>query len=193
MKIILLTISITSLIFTISCLDEYVPPRISLDSPEDTLRTFVYAFNHFNEPDAIKILASTLSDDFHFYFDPKDIGKEKNGYIIPESWNKDEFLSACQNMFNDAYSIHLDIPQLETGLKGQYKSNGDEFSCETDINFLLYVNQSQGYQAVGPVNWQFRKCDDGKWRIYAIYDHTSPEIFSIECTSYGVILAYFHE
>jgi hypothetical protein len=187
-KSILFTISILTLFLSISCLEEYVPPTISLDSPEDTLRTFVYAFNHHYEPDAIKILASTLTDDFTFYFDPKDAGIKMDGYIIPDSWNKDEFLTACLNMFNNAYSINLDIPQLETGLKGQYNSNGNEFYCETDINFLLYVSQSQGYQAVGPVDWRFRKCDDGKWRIYAIYDHTSPELFTIVNASWGEIL-----
>jgi len=190
-KSISFTISILTLILLTSCLEEYSPPPLSLDSPEDTLRTFVYAFNHSNEPDAIKILSSTLTDDFHFYFDPKDIGKENDGYIIPESWNRDEFLNACQNMFNSAYSIHLDIPALVTGLIGDYSSNGNEFYCETDINFLLYVNAYQGYQVVGPVYWQFRKCDDGKWRIYAIYDHTAPKIFSNETASWGVILYMF--
>jgi len=194
MRIILIILSTIIVLSLITCSENNNQPRDPLGSPTDTLITFVNAHNNFKDSQALKDLDSTLTDDMIFYFDPHDVGKmTSKGYLIPDSWSRDEFLDACQNMFNNAYSINLDIPQLETGLKGQYNSNGDEFFCETDINFLLYVDQTHGYQAVGPVDWKFKKGADNKWRISEIHDKTSPYILSIAGTSYGVILALFND
>ena len=161
MKIAICITVFSTLIF-ISCVNE-TEDTLSLESPTATLRTFVEAHNSSD----LKLMATTLTDDFHFYFAPDDIGKEvhKDGYIIPTSFNRDEFLQAYQNLFNSVYSIELIIPELEGGL-GEPTHN--KFTCETTFKLNIMVNSNYGYQNNGCVEWLFELCGDGLWRISVI-------------------------
>jgi len=188
--IILTTITIIFCIFIYCSEDETNEPNLT--SPTETLREFMNAHNNYKEPLAYSFLEQTINSDFTFYFDPKDVGKwTSKGYQIPESWGRDEFLQVCKNMFDKAYSISFTIAGLDEGLG---EPQGNEFTAnDVQINILLYIDQTRGYQAIGTVDWKFKKDSDNKWRISEIHDHTSPGIFSNVSTPYGYILALFHE
>jgi hypothetical protein len=177
--------------FILSC-GENENNEPNLTSPTETLREFMNAHNHYQEPLAYSYLKQTVNSDFTFYFDPKDISKKTpNGYLIPDHWGRDEFLQVCKNMFDKAYSISFAIAGLDEGLG---EPQGDEFTAnDVQINIILYIDQSHGYQAIGQVDWKFNKDSDNKWRISEIHDKTSPEILSINSASYGFMLALFHE
>jgi hypothetical protein len=129
------------------------------------------------------------SDDYIFYFDPLDIGKDNgHGYIIPDSWDYNQDWQATQNMFNGAYSISFTIANLgyngdekdKDSFYNTYQPNWKNNNTECDIsgvqiNLLLYVDQIHGYQAIGPCDFSFKLCDDSKWRMTVWRDKTSPQ------------------
>ena len=173
------------------CTEDNIDNGESPTTPKDTLTLFVEAHNHHDHIDAYDKLEMTIAEGFTFYFDPKDVGKEVpgTGYIIPTSWERGEFLNACRHMFNNVYSIALNIPGIEN-MPDEY--TGDEYIYDDcNISLLVMVSSNFGYLANGPVDIHFRKGDDDKWRIWVIKDKTAAGILT-ESASYGTILAQFH-
>ncbi|MEE9455982.1 MAG: hypothetical protein V3W11_02385, partial [bacterium] len=80
------------------------PEPPGAESPAEALEAVALSFNERD----IKVLASALSENLIFYFDPRDVGQRLPGkpeYRIPASWSYDEFRPAAKNVFDDAYSI----------------------------------------------------------------------------------------
>jgi len=170
------------------------PPYVYLKDQTDPyycLWNLQVTYNKHDVIDMIKNYKNILAgDNYHFYFDPKDIGKHPPGredYIIPDSWGFNEDWQSTQNMFNNAYSILLTMPNL-----GQYGDDKDkdafynqknpQFNTEhtectvndVDINLLVYVNNSQGYQAIGKCDFRFKfNINDNKWYMTEWHDHTA--------------------
>jgi len=169
------------LIFLLITCSEGNTPKNQLSSPIDTFITFIDAHNNCKEPSAVNKIDSTLSDDLIFVFNLDDFRNGANdGYMTPDSWNRDEFFTLTELMFNNAYSVSLSISGYENG---NYSANHTEYNCETDFNLLVYDDVSYGYQATGTVNWRLKLCSDSNWRISQIYDNTSPDTLSLEITN----------
>lgn len=165
--------------------------ELSLDNPINTLRTFVGIHNHHNNPDAVSDLNKTLADDLIFHFYPSDVGKKaKDGYIVPESWDKYEFFTLAGNMLKNAYSINLSVSGYENG---SYNQSNTSYLCITDFDLSVYVSSSDNYEAKGQVEWILDLCDDGKWRISTICDYTTPhtQSYNIKYLSWHDILLLF--
>ncbi|HUV85772.1 MAG TPA: hypothetical protein VMX79_01525, partial [bacterium] len=93
------------------------PDRLEPTSPACVLKNVEIAFNRGD----VNLLKAMLSEDFVFYFDPRDVGKNPPGstYIIPESWSYTEFWQVLNKMFRQAYSISLSIPTGRVGTPGE--------------------------------------------------------------------------
>ena len=165
--------------------------KITLESPIDTMRLFVEIHNRYNDPYTIDDLNITLSDYLIFYPEPDDIGKKiPDGYIIPNSWDKNEFLKLTDSMLKNAYSINLSVSGYENG---SYNQSNTSYLCITDFDLSVYVSSSDNYEAKGQVEWILDLCDDGKWRISTICDYTTPhtQSYNIKYLSWHDILLLF--
>ncbi len=197
-----LLLSITLLaLFILNCGDDEVdtPYHYSFKTPTDTLLTFRDAINFRDVDDAYYRLEETIHSEFTFHFDPKDVGEEVpgTGYIIPESWNRGEFLKACDSMLLNAYSIDIKFPDLDDGLGDP--GNDDSYTVEgLRIYCIAMLSSYYGCLAEGTVDIGFIR-DGSSWRITTIEDHTglyegvvsSERLMVIWNTTLGVILALF--
>jgi hypothetical protein len=140
----------------------------------------------FNDLDA-ELLERLLDTDFTFHFDEDDVGKDVGGYIIPESWDKEDFLAACARMFSEAYSVDLTV---STANVGDPSEGAAEFTAENvPIDLLVMVDPQNGFQANGFCDFAFvndGSSDADNWIIIGWRDYTSDELYSI-----GSILAWF--
>ena len=171
------------------------PEPTGAESPAEALEAVELSFNER----AIKILASALSEDFVFYFDPRDVGSNPPGsqYRIPESWSYTEFWQALNNMFRQAYSINLAIP---TGRVGSPGENETTYKAEKiPISLLVMITELSGYIADGGYcNYEFERYEaSGKkyWRLTGWWDRTSPyydDNLGAMPQSLGRILAMYH-
>jgi hypothetical protein len=154
-------------------------------SPTETLSNLVYAYNHNLFATAHQTYRNCLLDDYLFHFRAEDVGKEVDGYTIPETWSVGTDSLATYHLFDDVSSISLDIPQSETGLG---EPSGDSFLVsDVSFNLTVYANQSTVYAASGAVDIEFRQDADGDWLIYQLWDKsTSP-------TSWGWIKAKYYQ
>ena len=161
--------------------------------PVHVLKNVTIAF----ETSHRKILTASLCDDFAFYFCPEDVGATVNGYVIPESWTRDEFYVAAANMFAEAYDIDISISYYGIGSPGPGET---EFLAEdVRFGFMLYVERRTGYETFGGYcDFAFRgnAPGDGKtyWRISRWWDRTyvEPPGDQFEETTLGRILAMYH-
>ncbi len=171
------------------------PEPTGAESPAEALEAVALSFNQRD----IKVLASALSENFVFYFDPHDVGQRPPGrqYIIPESWSRDEFLQAAKKMSDKAYSINLAIP---TGRVGAPAENETTYKAEEiSISLVVMITYLEGYIADGGYcDFEFERYESagGKkyWRLTAWWDRTSQgydEYPGIAPTSLGRILSLF--
>jgi hypothetical protein len=171
------------------------PEPTGAESPVEVLETVEKSFN---ERDT-KLLVSSLSENFVFYFDPDDVGQNPPGseYIIPESWNRTEFWTAVENMFTKAYSISLTIPTGNVGTPGE-----NETTYRADIisiSLLVMVDELNGYIAdTGYCNYEFESytSEAGKkcWGLTGWWDRTAIPAdarLGLKPSSVGRILATF--
>ncbi len=171
------------------------PERLEPTSPVNVLKNVELAFNHRD----VDLLKAMLSTNFVFYFDPRDVGQSPPGshYIIPESWTRDEFLAAVNNMFRKAYSINLAIPTGGVGTPGE-----NETTYRADnipLSILVMVDELNGFIADrGYCNFEFERyySPAGKkyWRVTKWWDRTSEgydEHPGVSPSSLGRILALF--
>jgi hypothetical protein len=189
---------VVALVAALACEDRVhaptpTPEPTGAESPAEALEAVELSFNER----AIKVLASALSEDFVFYFDPRDVGSNPPGsqYRIPESWSYTEFWQALNNMFRQAYSINLAIP---TGRVGSPGENETTYKAENvRISLLVMIDSLNGFIADGGYcNFAFERYDaaSGKkyWRLTGWWDRSS-EFFdaypALTPTSVGKILA----
>ncbi|UCE26436.1 MAG: hypothetical protein JSW52_08780 [Candidatus Coatesbacteria bacterium] len=149
----------------------------------------------FRDRDA-ELLDGLLDTDFTFHFDENDIGKDVGGYTIPESWDKENFLAACEKMFDDAYSIDLTV---STENVGEPDDGATAFTAENvPVNLLVMVDATNGYLAAGFCDFVFVNDDSAgydDWSISDWWDKTAGG-GTLSITGYeslGVILANFYE
>jgi hypothetical protein len=171
------------------------PEPPGAESPAKALRAVALAFNQRD----IKVLASALSENFAFYFDPRDVGQSPPGseYRIPESWSYTEFWPAAKNVFDDAYSINMSIPTGHVGTPGE---NETRYKAEEiGLSLLVMVDELDGFIAdKGYCNFEFERYEGagGKkyWRLTKWWDRTSQgydEYPGVAPTSLGRLLALF--
>ena len=145
-----------------------------------------------------KILKASLCDDFVFYFCPEDVGANVNGYIIPESWTRDEFYAAAANMFAKAYQLDMGISYYGIGTPGPGET--EFLAGDVPLSFRVYVDARNGYRTYdGYCDFAFRGYapGDGKtyWGISRWWDRTYVEPsgdYEFEETTLGRILATYH-
>lgn len=180
------------------CFEDVPPPRgdrVEATTPAPVLTNVAASFNQRD----INLLKAMLSENFVFYFDPRDVGQTAPGgkYIIPESWSYTEFWQAVNNMFTTAYSIDVKIPTHRVGTPSE-----NETTYRADnipISLLVMVDEMYGYLSDhGYCNFEFEKYEAASgnkyWRLIGWWDRTSAyldESTSVVPPSVGMILAYF--
>ncbi|HUU57099.1 MAG TPA: hypothetical protein VMW93_07145 [bacterium] len=170
--------ALAALLFT-GCL--FSPPEIEdpeappvMNSPANVLKTIEIAYNQRN----IRYYKSALSENFVFYFDPRDVGQTPpvGTYIIPETWSYTDDWRATDRMFQKAYDISLTIPTARVGTPEPddniYKANN------ISIKLLVMVEELNGYIAdMGYCNFEFEKykneANEDRWRLRKWWDNTS--------------------
>jgi hypothetical protein len=188
-------------VLSLACGEEegVTPPpgsdRVGATTPAYVLKNVVVSFNQRD----INLLKAMLSENFVFYFDPRDVGRSPPGsqYVIPESWSRDEFWQAVKNMFKKAYSINLSITTSGVGTPAENETT--YLADNVPISLLVMVDELSGYIAdKGYCNFEFEKYTTaaGKkyWRLSGWWDHTS-EFFDgytgASPPSLGKVLAIF--
>ncbi len=172
-----------------------VPDRVEATTPANVLRNVEIAFNQRD----VNLLKAMLSENFVFYFDPRDVGQSPPGktYIIPESWSYTEFWMALSKMFDNAYRINLSIP---TGGVGTPSENETTYRADNvTLSLLVMVDELNGFIAeAGYCNFEFERYESagGKkyWRLTKWWDRTSQgydEYPGVESASLGKLLALF--
>jgi hypothetical protein len=172
-----------------------VPERYEPTTPAYVVKNFELAFNNRD----INLLKAMLSENFVFYFDPRDIGSSPPGskYIIPESWSYTEFWQALNRMFTKAYSIDLRIPASRVGTPAE---NETTYLAENvRLSILVMVDEKNGFIADnGYSNFEFERYEaaSGKkyWRLTGWWDRTSQGYDAnpgVGPSSFGKILALY--
>ena len=150
--------------------------------------------NSFNER-VINDLEYCLGAEFTFYFDEDDVGKDSGGYTIPESWGRDKFLEVAQKMFDEAYSIQMEINTSNVGTPDDddvIYSAGD-----VEVRLLVFVDATNGFLADGVCDFEFVDKGSGapdNWVIRNWQDRTWPPGSggrNVTPASVGFILALF--
>jgi hypothetical protein len=165
------------------------PPEVpAMTEPKYVLANVEHAFNERDKA----LLGDCLQGDFTFYFDPGDVGQNAPGseYRIPESWSKAEFMAACRNIFDKAYTISLSIPRDKIG---KPKEGVTYFLVEKNpLDILVMVDELNGYQAnQGYCDFGFGQQANGEWRMANWHDYTGAHNAD-EPATLGKILALYH-
>lgn len=180
MKKLLPILVLATLLAATACEEMYDPPPPppsrwpDLTSPANVLRTVEASFNYGD----IDLLIQSISPNFIFYFDPRDVGRTPptNNYVIPYSWRYEWFWNAVLNMFNKAYSINLSI---NTNRIGEPEPEENTYRADNiDLVLLVMVDELNGYVAdKGYCNFEFESypTKEGKknWRLTKWWDRTS--------------------
>jgi hypothetical protein len=163
-------------------------------NPTYVLYNVNVAFDYRNR----KILRASLCDDFAFRFCPEDVGATVNGYVIPESWSRDEFCAAAAHIFAEAYTLNMSISYYRIGSPGPGETyfRADDVSTSFRVAIDLYTT----YETYGGYcDFEFRGYapGDGKiyWRIAQWWDRTyaePPGDGETVYTTLGRILAIYH-
>jgi hypothetical protein len=160
---------LTLVLAFIGCNEEGTTPTPG-NTPAYVLRSLIYAFNNRDA----EMLDLALSDDFTFHFDPRDVGNDMGGYMIPDSWGRDSHLAACGNMFEQAYSIDFDVV-YET--IGNPDDGADEFDAsKVKIRLLIMVDPLNGFLAEGFCDFKLVNENLGgtdNWVVTDWWDYTA--------------------
>lgn len=167
-------------------------------SPATVLKAVQISFNQSN----IDYLKRSLSPDFTFYFDPRDVGKKPPGgtYVIPESWSHDDFTKAANSMLNKAYSISLFV---RVGSLREPGENETTYKAENvTISLLVMVDEVNGFMIdKGFCDFAFEayynERKEKRWRITKWWDHTSEVLDEYAGAGHGslgrVLALYYPE
>ncbi|MGD8717653.1 MAG: hypothetical protein PVH29_02415 [Candidatus Zixiibacteriota bacterium] len=165
-------------------------------SPAAVLTNVTVAFNQGN----LDILEGVVGPSFVFYFDPDDVGQNPpggNSYVIPEFWNRTEFLAAACNMLELAYSIDLAIP---TGGISQPEPGAETYRAENvTMSLLVMVSELNGYIAnQGYCDFELEKytnqAGQARWRLTGWWDNTRTNFDAgADPASLGRVLAMYYK
>jgi hypothetical protein len=172
------------------------PPTPEYASPATVLKAVQISFNQRN----IDYLKQSLSPNFIFYFDPRDVGHSPpySRYIIPESWSHDEFLNGAGHMLEMAYSIDFSINTTGVGTPAE-----NETTYRADnvtLSLLVYIDEVNGCLIDGGYcDFAFERYATEKgerlWRLNGWWDHTSlgyDEGAAASPASLGRVLAMYY-
>jgi hypothetical protein len=96
-RILLISLSLIILL-GVSCGETIVPVvGNGAGSPRECIDMLVRAINGRD----ISGYGALLAPDFTFYFNPDDVGRDVNGYTIPETWGFDEEIAFLGEMFDN--------------------------------------------------------------------------------------------
>ncbi|UCE26250.1 MAG: hypothetical protein JSW52_07755 [Candidatus Coatesbacteria bacterium] len=123
------------------------------------------------------LLDGLLSDDFVFYFDPNDVGTPVGDYEIPESWDREDFTTTCENMFLEADLLEInfnttDVSDPEEGTTYILK--------DVPMTLLVMVTPAGGYYAEGLCDFGFANDTFGgydNWVVSERLDFTASSYF----------------
>ncbi len=197
----LINLALALALLPLACGEEEPPPPPPPSPPEYTspatvLKAVQISFNRRE----IDYLKKSLSPDFVFYFDPRDVGQSPPGgrYIIPESWSYDQFTKAAYTMLQVAYSISLLVRVEPLRRPGEnvttYKAEG------VTISLLVMIDEYNGCLIDGGYcDFAFERYATEKgerlWRLTGWWDHTSEffdEYHGVAPFSLGLVLAMYY-
>jgi hypothetical protein len=159
------------------CIFDSTPPGddigkdpITPDSPSNVIYNLDLAYNKRD----INLYKQCLSPQFTFYFNPIDVGKDVDGYVIPTSWGYEEDWTATQNMFDLAYDIKMSLSEndVETPPEGATTYTAENIG----VSLLVMVDANNGFIAnKGTLEFNFETYDSNGqtyWRIKDWRDFT---------------------
>jgi hypothetical protein len=154
--------------------------------PKYVLANVELAFNG----DDLKLLDDCLAPDFAFYFDEDDVGQEVNGYVMPPSWTRQEFLTAAGNLFDKTFSATLNDHWRDVGTPGR----GEQFHLVPELKLELSVmlDSKNGYVFDdGSCDYEFTRAPGEAWFLSTWRDR-SRECGCLGPFTLGRILAGYH-
>ncbi|MCP4231481.1 MAG: hypothetical protein GY771_15215 [bacterium] len=96
-RILLISLSVITLL-SVSCGVTTIPViGNGAGSPRECVDMLVRAVNGRDT----SAYSALLAPDFTFYFNEDDVGREVNGYTIPETWDFDEEIAFLGEMFDN--------------------------------------------------------------------------------------------
>jgi len=147
----------------------------------------------FNARDKMLCEDLLAADGFTFHFNPRDVGSEVNGYVIPPAWTYAEFTDAAARIYEEAYSLSLFADTNEVGTPPASASEYTAGSVNVDLLFLPGENQVYRVDT-GYCRFHFHKDAAGNWHLVTWRDFTeaAEPAAPVEVTSLGRVLAYYH-
>ncbi len=193
---------LASLLAATACEEMYPPPPPpppsrwpDSTSPATVLKTVEVSFTVRN----IEYVKKSLSPEFIFYPDPRDMGRTPppNNPETPSSWDYESFCNVVSNMFNEAYSINLSI--ITRGVGEPEPEEKTYLADNIDLTLVVMVDEKHGYIAdKGYCNFEFESypTEERKrnWRLTKWWDRTSEvngKSNGIKSSSLGRILAMY--
>ncbi len=154
--------------------------------PKYVLANVEIAFNG----DDLKLLDNCLAPDFAFYFDSHDVGEEVNGYIMPGSWTRQEFLTAAGNLFAKTFSVTLNDHWRDV----RKPPRGEQFHLapELELQLSVMLDSKNGYAFDdGTCDYEFTREPGQAWFLSAWRDR-SRDCGCLGPFTLGRILARYH-
>jgi len=162
------------------------PGPYTMTEPKYALANAELAFNGYGAG----LLDKCLADPFLFYFDPNDVGQKTNGYVMPGSWARADFLQAARNMFSRAQSISLNNNWRAVGSPDPTETFYVAYAVPLTIVVVVDANNSYVLDD-GTCDYEFEKNAEGKWHVVNWRDR-SRERGCIGPLTLGRILAKFY-
>jgi hypothetical protein len=142
----------------------------------------------FDRPEP-QLLEAATGEGFVFRFAPEDVGRElANGYVIPATWARADFLSAAANLTGVVRYASLKYPWDGIGSPGV---DDVEYGAELTLTFTVAADEARTYRADGTAAFEFRRENAAKWALTAWRDGTYEE--SASHPSVGRLLALFSQ
>jgi hypothetical protein len=185
---------LTVLLSFTACEDDGTTTPTSGNTPARLLELIEKYFNGRG----INELEGSLSDEFTFYFNPEELGKQVGGYTVPESWTRADFLTAVVNVFDCAYLIEVSFDTSSVGEPGE----GDSaYTAEgVPVDMVVMVDTVNAFKTIGTFNFEFRaeynENNEKEWVVTAWKDFTLPGYSGgrgAEGISFGALLIWFFQ
>lgn len=177
-------------LITAGCGDEDAAPTeagpYDATEPKYVLANVELAFGRGD----VNLLSGCLAGEFKFYFDVDDIGQIIDGYTIPTSWTRDEFLTAAGNMFAETYDTSLTNHWREIGTPARGETAYQ--AADVPLGIVVMTDPSNGYAFDdGTCDYEFAKEPGQIWYL-AKWRDRSRECGCIGPLTFGRILARYH-
>jgi len=177
-------------LITAGCGDEDAAPTeagpYDATEPKYVLANVELAFNRGD----VNLLSDCLAGEFKFFFDVDDIGQKIDGYTIPASWARDEFLAAADNMFAETRDISLTDHWREIGTPAPGETSFQ--AADVPLEIVVVVDAGNGYAFDdGTCDYEFAKEPTRIWHL-AKWRDRSRECGCLGPATFGRILARYH-